>query len=111
MQVPHAESAVVEREKIVGYLLNPQHPDGASKAKFFLSLGFRTEQWEKLAEALRELINRSPTMRTVESIHGRKYVEGTIQSPGGISPRIRTVWIVDRGRLAPRLVTAYPLQE
>jgi hypothetical protein len=29
-------SGLVERDKVVTYLLNPQHPEGAGKARFFL---------------------------------------------------------------------------
>ena len=43
MKLPHAENATVEREKIVGYLLNPAHPDNVSKAPSFASLGFRRD--------------------------------------------------------------------
>jgi len=34
MKLPNADKAVVERNKIVGYLLNPEHLIGASKAHF-----------------------------------------------------------------------------
>ncbi|MEO8494603.1 MAG: DUF6883 domain-containing protein [Planctomycetota bacterium] len=53
MKLPNVENPVVSREKVVGYLLNPAHPDGAGKAKFFTAQGFRVEHWETLAEALR----------------------------------------------------------
>src|ERR1051325_6565725 len=52
MKLPNAERAVVEREKIVDYLLNPAHRHGASKARFFSSFGFRIEQWERLLGGL-----------------------------------------------------------
>ena len=53
MKLPNADKAVVEREKIVDYLLNPGHRYGASKARFFAQFGFRPESWEVLAAALR----------------------------------------------------------
>jgi len=40
LKLPNAERGVVEREKIVDYLLNPTHPDNGGKAEFFFSLGF-----------------------------------------------------------------------
>ena len=55
MKLPNAENAVVEREKITEYLLNPTHRYGASKARFFGAFGFRAEEWRTFAEALREL--------------------------------------------------------
>lgn len=41
MNLPNAERAIVEREKITDYLLDPAHPDNGGKAPFFEHLGFR----------------------------------------------------------------------
>ncbi len=40
MNLPNAEGAVVERDKIIDYLLNPGHPDNGGKSSFFLTAGF-----------------------------------------------------------------------
>jgi hypothetical protein len=41
-----------------------------------------------------------------------KYVvAGRVETPSGKRPLVRTIWIVDRGDVVPRLVTAYPSQE
>ena len=110
MLLPDVRNAEIAEEKIKAYLLNPHHPDGESKARFFLSLGFSSESWEAFAAAIRLLASRFEVIHTIESIHGLKYiVDGRIESPNGKSPFIRTVWIVDAGRETPRLVTAYPL--
>ena len=46
------------------------------------------------------------------SPHGQKYVlDGRIESANGQTAVVRTIWIVDRGQDAPRLVTAYPNKE
>jgi hypothetical protein len=55
MKLPNADKAIIDREKIADYLLNPAHPDN-----------------------------------------------------GGKAPLVQTVWIVDKGGEAARLVTAYP---
>lgn len=113
MKLPNVLSAVIEREKIVDYLLNPTHPDNGGKAAFFLSLGFNQDDWHNLAMALGKLAKKAEITKSVETIHGCKYVlEGPIETPGGKSPKVRTVWIVDRGRdNTLRLVSAYPCQE
>jgi len=49
MKLPNAAQAIVEREKIVEYLLNSMHRYGASKAAFFTRFGFRADNWELLA--------------------------------------------------------------
>ncbi|MBM4081754.1 MAG: hypothetical protein FJ272_04140 [Planctomycetes bacterium] len=109
MKLPNAEYARVERKKIVDYLLNPSHPDGWSKAEFFSAFGFRPDNWQVLADALRSHGQTRPVTRAVESAHGTRYtVEGQIETPQGRRPRVRTVWIVERGGRAPRLITAHP---
>jgi hypothetical protein len=111
MKLPNAEKAVAEREKIEGYLLNAAHPDNGGKATFFEGLGFRRDKWETLAKALRMLATQAEIAQSVESPHGRKYViVGQIQSPGGESAIVQTIWIVDTGQGVARLVTAYPRQ-
>jgi hypothetical protein len=111
MRLPYAHRAEVEREKIVGYLLNPEHRYGASKARFFGRFGFRLETWQVLAAALREHGQRYEVSRVKETGFGPRYeVEGELTAPDGRRPRVCTVWQVDSGEVAPRLITAYPLE-
>jgi hypothetical protein len=102
----------VDREKIVEYLLNHEHPDRRAKALFFERVGFKTEAWETLADALRAHGGTHDVASVVESRFGTRYiVEGKLMSPDGRNPLMRTVWIVEKPQAAPRLVTAYPLEE
>lgn len=111
MKLPNAHLARVEHDKIVGYLLNLRHVYGASKARFFLEFGFRVDNPEKLATALREHGVRHEVVRTKLTPFGPRYeVEGMVEVPDGRSPHIRTIWQVDKGELAPRLITAYPFE-
>ncbi|SRR6266568_4400474 len=112
MNLPNPDELVVERQKIVDYLLNSAHPYGASKARFFSEIGFRVEDWETVARALREHGRKNKVTRTTETGFGPRYeVEGEIRAPDGRRPRVRTVWQFDRGQIAPRLITAYPLKK
>lgn len=109
MQIPNADVAKVAHAKVVDYLLNPQHPEGASKAAFFTSLGFEAQGWETLANALRYIAQVNDVVSHFETIHGTKYIiEGELRGPRGDRAFVRTVWIVDEGETTPRLVTAYP---
>ena len=109
MKLPNAHLAIVEQGKITAYLLNAAHPDNGGKAAFFEMLGFYEADWPTLAAALRKLADAGEVARSVESAHGKKYiVDGWIEAPSGKSSMVRSVWIVDRGLVAPRLVTAYP---
>lgn len=53
MKLPNASKAVVERTKLVDYLLNAAHPDNGGKAEFFEKLGFRRTAWKALADSRR----------------------------------------------------------
>ena len=99
----------VERAKVAGYLLNRDHTDGRSKAIFFERFGFKTEEWETLAQALRAHGRTQPVVSLVETSRGARYiVEGEVASPDGRNPWIRTVWIVEGEPSEARLITAYP---
>jgi hypothetical protein len=108
VKLPNAHLAIVSLPKLSEYLLNSSHPDNGGKAAFFLSLGFRADDPEVLAFALRQIATSGVTEK-LESSHGTKYIiEAQIDSPSGKSPWVRTVWIIDRDQSAPGLVTAYP---
>ena len=112
MKLPNTDKLVVEREKVADYLLNPAHPDNGGKAEFFGRMGFRREEWETLAAALRTLAQTADVASSAESPHGRKYViVGRIESPDGKAAQVQTIWIVDKGLEVARLVTAYPRKE
>jgi hypothetical protein len=111
VKLPNANLAVVEREKILNYLLNSRHQFGASKAHFFAQFGFLPEKWELLAQALREHGRKHDITKTTETGFGSRYlIEGELPAPDGRTPRVCTVWQSDKGQLAPRLITAYPLK-
>ena len=111
MKLPNAHLAIVEREKVADYLLNPAHRYGASKSRFFRAFGFRLDAWETLAAALREHGQRHDVVRIKETGFGPRYeIEGEVLTPDGRNPRIRTVWQMDEGAIAPRLLTAYPVE-
>ena len=93
MQLPNADRVLVQREKIANYLLNAAHPDNNGKAEFFEGFGFREDDWETLAKALRLAAARGPyggcvgyfsfsgnldcciTIRTALIKDGRAYVQ------------------------------------
>jgi len=112
MKLPNTDNLVVEREKILDYLLNPRHRLGGSKARFFDRFGFTPEHWQQLAEALRIHGQTHEVRRSRQTGFGPRFeVEGRINAPDGRSPNVRTVWQHDHGAVAPRLITAYPLEE
>jgi len=110
MKLPHVEKAVIPQNKIQNYLLDSGHPIGGSKAGFFLRFGFSREKWNLLADAIRQHARLDAVASSVSDADGTTYlVEGPLQTPAGRRPGLRTVWLVETGKLAPRFITAYPL--
>jgi hypothetical protein len=63
---------------------------------------------------LRSVAATGETIERVESPYGEKYVvEGLLESQTEANRGriVRTVWIIERGLDAPRLVTAYPRED
>jgi hypothetical protein len=64
-----------------------------------------------LAAALREHGQRYEVAKVKETGFGPRYeVDGGLPTPAGQQPHVRTVWQLDYGNIAPRLITAHPLE-
>lgn len=112
MKLPGADEAVVDRRKIVDYLLSAKHPTGRAKAAFFGSFGFAAEDCDRFRDALREHAREGEVVGCEETRFGVKYVVvGVLACPDGRQPGIVTVWFVATRGSAPALVTAYPWSE
>ncbi len=108
MPFPDAELAVVSREKICDYLLNPAHPVGGAKCAWFASLGYLVENWEQLAADLSLVAIQCEEFAAKPSPYGVKYeTRGRIGCAGSPTATVLAIWIVEEN-LPPRLVTAYP---
>ena len=46
LKLPNANVAVVDRTKVVEYLLNREHPDNGGKADFFVGMEFNSGDWD-----------------------------------------------------------------
>ena len=57
MKLSGCEKAIISREKLQDYLLSPFHPVGQFKAKFFRSIGYTSDSWERLREDIITLLN------------------------------------------------------
>ena len=64
-----------------------------------------------LAKTFREHAQQNEVSKQTETGFGPRYeIDAEIDSADGRRPRIRTVWQLDHGQIAPRLITAYPLE-
>ena len=91
------------------YLLDPEHSQGASKARFFRSLGYSRLAWRRLESDLR-IAHDSWRMRSESrSAFGDVYrLVSVITGPNGRSAVVVTVWIIREGESFARFVTAHP---
>lgn len=107
-RLPNAEKAIIETEKLRGYILSSAHPVGRFKAAFFRRLGYSAENWEVFARSLRNLILTQEAREAEESQYGKKFVvEGNLAGPSGGTVQIVTVWIILKDEEAPIFITAY----
>ena len=105
--LPNAATVIVPLEKVLDFLLNPNHPDNKGRARLFVGLGYSREDWQVLAAHLRE---QALTWDAIEvpSEFGRRFqVHGMLHGPKGSRP-LRTVWEIGHGGDAAIFVTAYP---
>lgn len=110
--LPNADNAIADEHKICQYLLSSTHPTGRAKAAFFRQFGFSPEKWRVFQAALLEHAGSHPVARCDETEFGSKVVvDGSLNTPSGRRPLVRTVWFLSAGEIRPRLVTAYPLRE
>ncbi|MEX2530045.1 MAG: DUF6883 domain-containing protein [Gemmatimonadota bacterium] len=110
MKLPNGDRSWIPREKLENYLLNPSHPTGGGKERFFRKLGYTVDNIEQLEERLMDLGRTEAVAQEESSRHGTKYVvEGHLKGATGEGGNVRTVWILEPGMPGPRFVTAYPI--
>jgi hypothetical protein len=109
MKLPNAELATIEEAKIVRYLLDADHPDGGSKARLLLSLGYTAADWRRLADDLRSMHLWEGVVEIKETAWGPRFeIVAPITGPRRDTRVFRSVWQIDLGQHAPRLITMYP---
>jgi len=99
---------VIARLKVTHYLLDPAHPKGGPKARFFAAFGFERGAPDGLARALLDHAGAGQVTGVTTDERGWLYeVTGPLVTPDGRNPEIISVWIVRH--IGPaEFVTAYP---
>ena len=109
MTLPNADRVVVDPAKIRDYLLAVAHPVGRFKARFFVSLGYATDQWERLQDDILAIARSGTVFGETVNTYGRKFeVDGILTAPSGRLATVRTVWLIRTEENFPRLVTVFP---
>ena len=107
MKMPDGDAAIVDRQKLTGCCLNPEHPRGKHKARVFATLGFTAENADELRAALLMAAASGDAQPAASDQFGDRYVlEFEIEGPRG-KGIVRSTWIVRRGESAPRLTSCF----
>ena len=110
MKPPDFEDGFIDEAKITDYLLSEENSGG--KAAFFFAFVFTLGKPDTLRRALLLHAQSCEAARFSETSHGLKIIiEGELQTPDGRMPWVRSIWIIEKERTAPRFITAYPLEE
>lgn len=105
MFLPNRRNAYIDPAKLT-YLLG--HP---SKAGWFILMGFTEDSVRILKDGLLWVGRTQSVIVTESTPYGAKYaVEGYIQNAEELLWPVRTIWIIDAGQSAPRVVTARPVK-
>jgi len=107
--LPYADRAIIDREKLEGYVLSASHPVGRFKARFFARLGFTAGRWRLFEQALREQHLGQPAEAGPRDAFGQAFtIRAMLRGPTGAAALVISVWFVRVGEDRPRFVTAYP---
>ncbi|MHB8249046.1 MAG: DUF6883 domain-containing protein [Acidithiobacillus sp.] len=108
MNLPGWERAFIDDQKLIGYCLNPEHPEGRHKARVFLSaLGIGQDDWQTLRDALLVAVECEQAEAAGATGYGALYVLDFIMGNEGKSAVVRSVWMVRSIEDFPRLVSCY----
>lgn len=111
MKLPHSERALIEREKLMTYLLNlnTAHKRGGAKARLLAQFGYHENNWQQLEMDIRQFHCNAEVDLIRETMYGMRYeIRAALQSPNGRELFVRTIWQIDEGNEFPRLLTLIP---
>lgn len=110
MNLPNANKAIIDLQKLEGYCLNPEHPRGKHKARVFQStLALTSADAEFLRDQLLLAATEGTATLTASDKYGVRYmVDYSVNSPDGVAT-VRSLWIIRDGEEYPRLTTCFVL--
>jgi hypothetical protein len=111
--LPNFQRAIIPRQKLVNYLLDPLHKEGQHKARVFrAALDFEQSSWEELAQAMLAELPYYPATLGSEGRWGKKYeVTLPITGRNDRTVNILTIWIIRLETNFPTFVTALVVGE
>lgn len=108
MKLPNLEQAIIDPTKIRDYCLNPDHPRGKHKARVFkLVLGLTSEETENFITQVKNKIAGVDCRKGKQDEYGQRYIADIEITNDGQKAVVRTIWIIKRNEVKPRLTTCY----
>lgn len=107
--LPHYQRAVIQKEKITGYVLNKQHKTGMDKAiAFEKALGYNIDNADDLIKNIYQNLSLYPAKLRPKTQYGQPFeVIMKLTGPNGKTAKVKTGWIIENGKNHPRLTSAY----
>jgi hypothetical protein len=98
-------NAIIPTEKLIDYLLIPLKKD--DKSQFLARAGYTLDNWQQLADDIRNQLLPLPALPTVLTPYGQKYIIiGELTGPNQVVLTVRTIWIINDDET--RFVTLFP---
>ncbi|MEL7504673.1 MAG: DUF6883 domain-containing protein [Cyanobacteria bacterium J06554_6] len=111
MQLPNADKAYINHDKLKDYSLNLEHPRGKHKARLFAAiLALKVEDIDDLKVIILDAIKRYDTTLGNLDQYGQRYIVDFPVSRNSNTAIVRTIWIVRVDETFPRLVSCYILR-
>ena len=107
--VPLADEAIIPREKLTGYALNPNHPIGGNKARVFQSaLGYNVGNYKGLMDQVYKNLGTQQAVYRGTSQYGYNFeVKMNIKGPNGATKNVVTGWMISKTTGKLQLTTIY----
>lgn len=107
MKLPKASEAVIPKEKLTGYALNPLKDKNKAEA-FERVLGYNTDNADKLIEQIRRNLTKYPAKEKPDTGYGVRYeVLMAVTGENGRTANVKTAWILDKDTGEMRLTSLY----
>lgn len=108
-RLPNHKNAVISRNKLKNYLLNPTK--APAKSKFFNGLGYNMKNYQRLDNDIRNGLFKNEAQEFNANKHGHKAYSVTMELGIGKKKKTVTGWQIDKGDNKPRLISARPFRE
>lgn len=105
-RIVNYNKAVIRRNKISDYVLNPSKAKG--KDKFLKSLGYSMKNHERLKKDLLQGSKNNPVRVSEPNKYGRIHYQVNMEIGIDKKAKVVTVWVKDKGDSAPRFETLRP---